>query len=1260
MFRTISECYFRSFWWIIILSINLQMNSAIREQGEPPVIVPFSFSENLSEGDNAKVPCVVTKGDSPLKFRWFLNNKGIQNGSQFHISTQPDISVLVVKQLTGLSSGNFTCQVNNAAGKDTHTASLVVNAPPKWLKEPQSVEMELGSAVTLDCAASGYPEPRITWSRIKGSSSADIPLTVRNGSLYFNPLLNEHRGDYVCEARNSVGLKLRKTITLSVLGESTRKYHFKLISLYFETLSKYYFRAFWEIIILYINLQMIFAVQKRDFSRESPVIMPFSFSENLSEGDNAKVACVVTKGDSPLKFRWFLNNKEIQNGSQFHINTQPDISILVVKQLSGFNRGNFTCQVNNAAGKDTYTASLVLKAPPKWTKEPQSVEMELGSAVTLDCAASGYPEPRITWSRVEGSSSTPLTVRNGSLHFNPLLNEHRGDYVCEARNSVGLKLRKTITLSVLGELTKKCLLSTYFASELFCLRAPVVFRKNYLMEALLVPSVEQLYISACSEHIRMKMFKTLSESFWWILFLQTTISAIREQDVPAIQPFNFPPRLSEGQSAKVLCNILQGKRPISFEWLRNGEKISEKNKISNQGDFSVLIVNNIGSDDGGNYTCIASNEEGAARHSAQLTVEASPQWLEAPDDTTGTHGSYLHLHCLASGLPPPRVTWFKGDEVIGSAGGRMVAPGNGSLIISILNEEDEALYRCLAHNGVGEALAKQFKISVNVPARFEDKFTVITVKKGDSANVRCEAVGDQPLSVIWKREGKELRKINGGRYEIFETLTPKGLKSELVLREANRADGQLYTCVTENPYGKDERNIKLLVMEVPATPLDLKVQEIWSRSVSVSWSPPYTGNSPITKYVIQYWKDAVSGGGHRLEEKGVTSAQTSALIKDLHSGTNYGLAIVAENTVGRGEPSDTLSFTTGDEEPSSAPMDVNVDVKGTASLLVAWKPPLKSEWNGKLKGYYVGYKMLQDSSHPYSFKTVEYVPGGIQEHMISSLRKDTEYSVIVKAFNSAGSGPPSQEVIIRTLGGDLPAPPVVFVVSTTENTIKIQWRSVDTKSKVSGHAVHYRRKGESWQRVAVTSPTENSYTLTGLHSGSFYQLYVTANGEYGEGDPSDVVTVKTYAENNKIFSSREDNDDDQPMMLDMSLMIPVAASLLAVTVVIIAVCIWILKAKSRRDLERAIQEDKRFIYAAAATQRYVDIDKTRSLPAYHDPALLHYPTPYATVPMGEELLIEEPNQEMKAFLATQNMMDRPLPNPGGTKQRDSHIYDSPH
>lgn len=197
--------------------------------------------------------------------------------------------------------------------------------------------------------------------------------------------------------------------------------------------------------------------------------------------------------------------------------------------------------------------------------------------------------------------------------------------------------------------------------------------------------------------------------------------------------------------------------------------------------------------------------------------------------------------------------------------------------------------------------------------------------------------------------------------------------------------------------------------------------------------------------------------------------------------------------------------------------------------------------------------------------------------------------------------------------------------------------------------------------MAVTSQSETSYTLNGLQSASLYQLYVTANSDYGEGDPSDVVTVRTYG-NEKIVLVA--GTMEAPFLLDMSLLIPIAASLLAVTVVIVAVCIWILKAKSRRNLERAIQEDKRYIYAAAASQRYVDIDKTRSLPAYNDPGMIHFPTPYATVPMGDDVSEggkDDPHQEMKSFLP-QNMKDRPLPKPGSAKNResrDSHIYDSP-
>ncbi|GIY09045.1 contactin-4 [Caerostris extrusa] len=705
-----------------------------------------------------------------------------------------------------------------------------------------------------------------------------------------------------------------------------------------------------------------------------PKIQPFGVSDVLNEGESTKIRVRDSKSNSVQQWKLHLRSAE-------------------------FGR------------KDTYSASLVVKAPPKWVTEPNSVEGLVDSFLSVDCQVSGYPPPAITWTKKNGTWTKQKRWRR---------NTHHHDSFKEWKSH---------------------------------------FFQNFLLK-----TKTEFQLPQCVSPVAFALF----------LWLQDASSDSIDEGLPEIQPFNFPPRLSEGSSAKVLCNILH---------------------------------------DSGNYTCNAENSVGKSSHTAHLVVEAPPFWIKTPHDVTGVYGSRLDMECAAAGSPRPLITWYKADDVIRDGAGRVVARGNGSLSINILTEEDEGPYRCAAHNGVGGGLSKEIKIVVNVPARFDEQFTVVTVKKGDSASLRCEAIGDQPLSVIWKKESKELRKINGGRYEIFETLTPKGLKSELVLREADRTDGQLYTCLTENPMGKTRE-----------------------ASSSWSWSPCHPpgpegaggveserqrllvvalhGKQSHHQIRVAVLEGCSVRGRHRLEEKIVSSAQTSALIKDLHPGINYGLAIVAENTVGRGSP--RTPYPSPPErkvrarnnasvmkiKPSGSPMDVNVDVKGAASLLVTWKPPPKSEWNGKLKGYYVGYKIMQDSGHPYSFKTVDYVPGGVQEHMITSLRKDTEYSILVKAYNSAGSGPPSQDVIVRTLGGDLPPPPIVFVVATSENSIKIQWRSTDTKSQLSGHAIHYRKKGESWQRVAVTSPQENSYTLTGLHGGAFYQLYVTANSDFGEGTPA--------------------------------------------------------------------------------------------------------------------------------------------------------------
>lgn len=43
--------------------------------------------------------------------------------------------------------------------------------------------------------------------------------------------------------------------------------------------------------------------------------------------------------------------------------------------------------------------------------------------------------------------------------------------------------------------------------------------------------------------------------------------------------------------------------------------------------------------------------------------------------------------------------------------------------------------------------------------------------------------------------------------------------------------------------------------EPPERPLSVKVGEVWSRAATVSWSSPFDGNSPITQYIVHYWKD---------------------------------------------------------------------------------------------------------------------------------------------------------------------------------------------------------------------------------------------------------------------------------------------------------------------------------------------------------------------------------------------------------------------
>lgn len=109
--------------------------------------------------------------------------------------------------------------------------------------------------------------------------------------------------------------------------------------------------------------------------------------------------------------------------------------------------------------------------------------------------------------------------------------------------------------------------------------------------------------------------------------------------------------------------------------------------------------------------------------------------------------------------------------------------------------------------------------------------------------------------------------------------------------------------------------IKLLFfssVEVPEVPYSVKVMDKSGRSVQLSWSAPYNGNSPIKQYRIEY-KIAKGGWDQDMEKVLVPGQQTEASVFTLKPATTYNIRIVAENEIGTSDPSDTVTIITAEE-----------------------------------------------------------------------------------------------------------------------------------------------------------------------------------------------------------------------------------------------------------------------------------------------------------------------------------------------------------
>jgi hypothetical protein len=129
-------------------------------------------------------------------------------------------------------------------------------------------------------------------------------------------------------------------------------------------------------------------------------------------------------------------------------------------------------------------------------------------------------------------------------------------------------------------------------------------------------------------------------------------------------------------------------------------------------------------------------------------------------------------------------------------------------------------------------------------------------------NIESGQSGGAPLSSSPSSSSSEPSTATIGRFHVnyrwniarSSSDSLVGLESELFLSNLARHDAGLYACVARNAFGQSERKLRLIVQEQPDAPTMVDVARISSRFISLRWLAPFDGNSPITKYVIEYKK----------------------------------------------------------------------------------------------------------------------------------------------------------------------------------------------------------------------------------------------------------------------------------------------------------------------------------------------------------------------------------------------------------------------
>ncbi|XP_053213156.1 cell adhesion molecule DSCAM-like isoform X2 [Panonychus citri] len=795
----------------------------------------------------------------------------------------------------------------------------------------------------------------------------------------------------------------------------------------------------------------------------------------------------------------------------------------------------------SSSSSPSSSSSSSYKDPPIFLEVFTEKDVKPGESVSLKCMSTGNPLPQITWKLDGFPLDSMKNVRIGDyvtndnyvisfVNISSVSVEIGGTYSCTASSELST-IQNVAPLRVQGPPFVRSMANlTLVSHRSLIVKCPVggfpIVNIFWEKNGKRLPNNHRQILDKNGTLIVSDITKESDEGYY-------SCSAVNDEGVsstngfhlniqvaPKVDQFVLPVDIQMGQRLSISCTVIKGDPPFHIEWLKDGETIKETDSssasvsIHHLADYSsTILFKAVKSDHRGNYTCLATNAVGQDSHSQMMVIYAPPQWIYEPGDISSTKGEQVWSNCQASGFPTPSIIWKKAQNGTTSyktivSSFRVQILDSGALFIDDIQKSDSGLYLCQASNGVGSELSKVIRISVHEGAYFTSKFRSETFTKSQESKLSCEAYGEKPITIQWRKDDKPII-FDPKRVILKDRITAEGYSSELTIMDIDRRDSALYSCHASNGYGKDETRIQLVVRESPDPPNDIKTTEVKSRSVKITWSPPFSGNSPIQRYHIYLREHLNEVAFLGLQNRNLTipNSETSWTINDLVPLTNYTICLTAINEIGQSEPSHLVRFQTDEEVPNKPPEHLKGYAISSREIRVAWNSPEARYSFGKIKGYYIGYRPV-DSGDASIYKTITISDDFRPEITLSNLARKTKYEIVVQAFNSKGPGILSDPITVETYHEDPPKPPKIQSTTVTFSSITLEWIVESEENQITGFIIRGSSSKNDVFEKRVTSGHYN-HTLHGLFCGTYYEITIRAFNSIGVGDSTEPVKVKT-------------------------------------------------------------------------------------------------------------------------------------------------------